>query len=97
VLQVATESAQQASDESVSWVPYPGHFSSSSIYLLDPSGLGDTTATACLTLRITRTATGKPLHHGRLEMQLKKKQVKVSIWSIALCDAEAWALRKSDE
>jgi len=85
---------QQASNEFVSAFPSPGHFSSSGTYPLDSSGLGDPTTTASLTLRITGTC--KPLHHGRLEIPLKKKLVKVNIWSIDLCGAEAWALRKVD-
>ena len=53
----------QASDESVSGFPSPGHFPSSGTYPLDPSLLADPPATACLTLRFTWTRT--PLHHGR--------------------------------
>ena len=45
-------------------------------------------------LRITWTC--KPLHHGRLEIPLKKTAVRVNIRSIALCGAEAWALAKVD-
>ena len=63
--------------------------------LLIPPGLGDPTATSYLTLRITGTL--KPPHHGRLETPLKKKLVKVNIWSRDLCGAEAWSLRKVDQ
>jgi len=84
---------QQASNEFVSAFPSTGHFSLSGTYPLDSSGLGDPTTTVCLTLRITGTC--KPLHHGRLEIPLIL--LKVNIWSIALCGAEAWALRKVDQ
>jgi len=76
----------QASDESVLGFHSHGHFSSAGTYPLDPSGLGDPTATACLTLRFTGTR--KPLHHGKLEIPLKRKVVKVNVWSAALWDAE---------
>ena len=92
VLQVATDIC--AID--IRWisigVPSPGHFSSSGTYPLDPSCLGDPTATACLTLRII--GTHKPLLHGRFEIQLEKELVKVNIWSLVCVALKLGHFRK---
>jgi len=39
----------------------------------------------------------KALFANRLELNFKKKVVKWNVWSIALCGAETWALRKVDQ
>ena len=71
----------------------PGYLSPSSSYPLHPSGLGDLTATACLTLSVT--VTRKPLHHGRLEIPLKEKLVKFNIWSVSWFLVWCWRLGTS--
>jgi hypothetical protein len=39
----------------------------------------------------------KILFNSKLELNIRKKLVKCYIWSIALCGAENWALRKVDQ
>jgi hypothetical protein len=39
----------------------------------------------------------KILFTSKLDLELRKKQVKCYIWSIALSGAETWALRKLDQ
>jgi hypothetical protein len=39
----------------------------------------------------------KNLFTSKLELNLRKKLVKCYIWSIALCGAETWILRKVDQ
>jgi hypothetical protein len=39
----------------------------------------------------------KILFNGKLDLNLRKKLVKCYIWSIALCGAETWTLRKIDQ
>jgi hypothetical protein len=39
----------------------------------------------------------KTLFTRKLDLNLRKKLVKCYIWSITLCGAEAWTLRKVDQ
>jgi hypothetical protein len=39
----------------------------------------------------------KTLFTSKLDLNLRKKLVKCYIWSIALCGAETWTLRKVDQ
>jgi hypothetical protein len=39
----------------------------------------------------------KNLFTSKLELNLRKKLVKCYIWSVALCGAETWTLRKVDQ
>jgi hypothetical protein len=39
----------------------------------------------------------KTLFTSKLDLNLRKKLVKCNIWSIALCGAETWTLRKVDQ
>jgi hypothetical protein len=39
----------------------------------------------------------KTLFTRKLDLNLRKKLVKCYIWSIALCGAETWTLRKMDQ
>jgi hypothetical protein len=92
-------SVLQVSDESVSQFPSHRHLSSSGSYPLQLSGLGDPTdsnTAAGLALRVTGNY--EPLHHGKVEIAWRKKGlVKFYILSLALCAAEAFALRKIDQ
>jgi hypothetical protein len=39
----------------------------------------------------------KNIYTSKLDLNLRKKLVKCYIWSIALCGAEKWTLRKVDQ
>jgi predicted restriction endonuclease len=44
-----------------------------------------------------KTTMKKDVFTIKLDLHLKKKLVKCYIWSIALCGAETWTLRKVDQ
>jgi hypothetical protein len=59
----------------------------------------------CRTTRAvkSRTAMTKPafnkktLFTSKLDLNVRKKQIECCIWSIALCGAEMWGLRRVDQ